>query len=76
MLCPYCGNKMEKGVIQSGNELNWAERRHFFNRAEFHKKSVLLGELDFLRGTAVEAWLCRGCQKVIIDYSETEQPAR
>ena len=73
MRCPYCGFKMEKGVIQSGHELNWSEKKYLFNRAQFHEKSVLLGELDLLRGTCVEAWLCRGCKKVIIDYENLEQ---
>ena len=69
-ICPYCGGEMEKGMIRSGQEISWSDKKYFFNRAMFHKKSVLLGELDFLRGTTVEAWLCRACRKVIIDYDE------
>ena len=72
MKCPYCGFEMEKGMIRSDHEINWSDKKYFFNRAQFHQKSVVLGELNFLRGTMVEAWLCRGCQKVIIDYSKKE----
>lgn len=71
--CPYCGKEMEKGMIRSDHELNWSDKKYFFNRAEFHPKSVLLGKLSFIRGTTVEAWLCRDCKKVIIDYTDTEQ---
>ena len=70
MKCPYCGFEMEKGMIRSDHEINWSDKKYFFNRAQFHPKSVLLGDLHFLRGTEVEAWLCRSCQKVIIDYAE------
>ena len=73
MRCPYCGFKMEKGVIRSDHEINWSDKKYFFNRAQFHPSSVLLAELHFLRGTSVEAWLCRSCKKVIIDYENLEQ---
>ena len=70
--CPYCGRGMEKGMIRSGHELNWSDKKYLFNRAEFHPRSVLLGELDFFRGTSVTAWLCRECKKVIIDYGDSK----
>ncbi|MBP3704857.1 MAG: hypothetical protein J6I98_04900 [Clostridia bacterium] len=60
-------------MIRSDHELNWSDKKYFFNRAAFHPKSVLLGKLSFIRGTTVEAWLCRDCKKVIIDYTDTEQ---
>lgn len=61
---------MEKGMIRSDHEINWTDKKYFFNRAHFHPNAVLLGRLHFFRGTTVEAWLCRSCEKVIIDYSE------
>ena len=71
MLCPYCGKEMEKGLIQSPHEIAWlkGEKRHAFARAELHEDSIVLSELSFLRGSAVEAWLCRDCGKVVIDIA-------
>ncbi|WP_367112945.1 PF20097 family protein [Ruminococcus sp.] len=31
---------------------------------------MILSELSFLKGSAVTAFLCRECKKVIIDYSD------
>ena len=76
MRCPYCGFYMEKGMIRSDHEINWSDKKYFFNRAEFHPKSVLLGELHFFRGTSVTAWLCRSCKKVIIDYAEQKRQGK
>ena len=72
MKCPYCGNEMETGLIQSPQEISWikGEKKHLFGRAELHDGSVVLSELSFLKGSAVTAFLCRECQKVLIDYSD------
>lgn len=71
MNCPYCGKEMEKGLIQSPHGLAWlkGEKRHTFARAELHEGSVVLSELSMLRGSAVEAWLCRDCGKIVIDIA-------
>ena len=72
MKCPYCGREMEKGLIESRHEINWKkrERRSFFGNADFYKGSVVLSELSFIKGSAVVAWLCRECKKVVIDYAD------
>lgn len=72
MKCPYCGADMECGVIQSSHELNWQRKKCFFNRAFLHKEAVCLAEYSYLNGSAAEAWLCRVCRKVIIDYSHKD----
>jgi len=36
----------------------------------FHKGSVVLSELSLLKGSAVKAYLCRACKKVLIDYAD------
>ena len=53
MKCPYCGNEMEQGFIQSPQEISWkkGDKRPFL-----------------VKGSAVTAFLCRDCKKVIIDY--------
>ncbi len=70
MNCPYCHQEMESGVIRSPHELSWQDKKHFFNRAEFHDGSVLLSELSLMKGSAVRAYLCRNCEKIVIDYKD------
>ena len=72
MKCPYCGNEMEQGFIQSPQEISWkkGDKRPLLGRALFHEGSVILSELSFMKGSAVTAFLCRDCKKVIIDYSD------
>lgn len=69
MICPYCGEEMESGLIQSGKEIAWlpVSKRTLVSRAQFFDGSVVLSEYSFLRGSAVTAWFCRGCEKVVID---------
>ena len=71
MKCPYCEKEMEQGFIQSPHEISGkkGDKRPLFDRAQFHEGSVILSELSFMKGSAVTAFLCRDCQKVIIDYS-------
>ena len=72
MICPYCGKEMEEGIIQSPQELSWKKGldRPVIGRAKYHEGSVVLSELSYLKGSAVKAYLCRDCGKVIIDYSD------
>ena len=72
MKCPYCENEMELGFIQSVQEISWkkGEKRPLLNKAKFHEGSVILSELSLINGSAVTAYLCRACKKVIIDYSD------
>ena len=72
MTGPYCNNEMEQVFIQSPHELSWKRgtKRPVLGRAEFHEGSVVLSELSFMKGSAVVAFLCRECKKVIIDYSD------
>ena len=70
MDCPYCGKEMELGVIENRNEINWKSKRHLFGNAQFHEGSVVLSERSMWSGSAVAAWLCRGCEKVVIDFKD------
>lgn len=72
MHCPYCAKEMEKGLIHSPHELNWlkGEKRKLFTRASLHEDSVVLSELSVMKGSAVVAYRCADCEKIIIDYSD------
>lgn len=64
MKCPYCNNEMDKGYIQSRDDLYWTE------------KTRLLSALPPLRGewTSIEnpavCYRCIECKKLVIDYGE------
>ena len=72
MNCPYCGREMELGVIQSPQEISWKKgvKRPLAGRAQFHDGSIVLSELSLMKGSAVKAFLCRTCMKVIIDCAD------
>ncbi len=68
MNCPYCNEDMEMGVIQSPQEISWKYKKHFTGRARFHDGSIILSKLSFVKGSAVKAYCCRKCEKIVIDY--------
>ncbi|MBE6540863.1 MAG: hypothetical protein E7672_00225 [Ruminococcaceae bacterium] len=72
MNCPYCSREMEKGLIQSPNEIAWikGDKRKLFAKADLHPDSVVLSELSLIKGSAVVAYRCISCCKVIIDYGD------
>ena len=72
MTCQYCNNVMEEGIIQSSQELSWKKgiKRPIFGRAGFHEDSIVLSKLSIMKGSAVKAYLCRRCMKVIIDCAD------
>lgn len=69
MKCPYCNKDMEQGVIQSSHVLNWRKKRRLVQRPGKHEGVVRLAPVSFWTGSYVEAWLCRDCSKVVIDYA-------
>lgn len=72
MKCPYCDNVMQKGLIQSPQELSWikGEKRKLLGRASLYKDSVVLSELSMMKGSACIAYNCPNCKKIIIDYAD------
>ena len=72
MQCPYCGKAMEEGVIQSPQELAYlpGRKRPLLGRAQFHDGAVVLSELSMWKGSAVLAFLCRDCEKIVFACAE------
>lgn len=68
MICPYCHNEMELGVIQSPHEISWQKKKSLIGASEFHEGAVVLAEGSFMKGSCVQAHLCRKCKKVVIDF--------
>lgn len=72
MNCPICGNEMERGLIQNSSPLGWikTEKRTAFYNPDLFENSVRLSRLSMLKGSAVVAYNCRQCKKIIIDYGD------
>ncbi|MBP5604649.1 MAG: hypothetical protein J6X60_03790 [Ruminiclostridium sp.] len=70
MNCPYCGSEMEEGLIQSSQAIAWnrGTKRRALRPA--YSDDVTLSELSLIRGSAVVAYNCGYCRKVIIDYAD------
>ncbi|MBR2760588.1 MAG: hypothetical protein IKD66_05390 [Solobacterium sp.] len=67
MKCPFCQNSMEVGVITSSEPLNWLKEPHYINQPQ-EEGEFNLARPSLAGRAAVEAWVCRDCEKVIIDY--------
>lgn len=70
MKCPYCETEMERGVIQSPQELSWKKKRKIIARAKFYEDSIVLSKLSLMKGSAIISHLCRTCERIVIDYKE------
>ena len=74
MVCPYCGEEMETGSIRSRDELFWhpGTKKNFFglgDRGKSYRGAVILSKFNPWKGSRVTAYLCRDCDKVIINCS-------
>lgn len=66
MLCPYCGEEMDKGVVQSGRKIFWTrnKKKMFWVPNSSKGDITIAGEMN---GWTKEANLCKECRKIIID---------
>lgn len=67
MQCPYCGNEMEPGIIASAEPINWLKEKHFVNQPKTENGEFVLAKAGMIKRASLDAWLCRGCRKIIID---------
>ena len=71
--CSNCGSEMKKGYIQSGTRLAWVPKVSKLSiEPSLNKESVLLSNQSRFSINYVDAYLCEGCKKVLIDYSNEE----
>jgi len=64
---------MKKGYIQSGTRLAWVPKVSKLSiEPSLNKESVLLSNQSRFSINYVDAYLCEGCKKVLIDYSNEE----
>lgn len=73
MKCPFCGENMEYGYVQSARKIFFTPQRHalFFEACDEDEQT--LSAHNFTSPTC-EAFRCARCEKIIIDYSSDETP--
>lgn len=67
MNCPYCGNEMELGVIESSEPINWLRKERAINQPNLKNGELSLVKPRLARRAKVDAWLCRSCRRIVID---------
>ena len=81
--CPYCGKKLEKGVLYTNDGLGLLflprlpKFRIFMSLRRLSKTDgcIVLGELYWVRGqeTILPSYVCRDCKAIIHFFDETQQ---
>lgn len=74
MKCPYCNTEMTLGYIQCIDGVYWSEKKRTVSRLPpLNNCSLELATGGGpLSGSAVEAYRCAECKKIVIDYSEID----
>ena len=70
MICPYCGNEMIEGFVQSREQLyfNRGKKARFIASGDLG--SISLSRFNLIKAPAAKANYCKRCRKIIIDLSE------
>lgn len=66
MKCPYCNKEMEYGAVQSARDIFWGEKKHKLFFKPGNEKEFILA--NGWNGCAINAYCCRDCEKIIIDF--------
>ncbi len=70
LLCPFCGLEMEKGLLQGGNILVWVKKKHHLSLLP--REGEVLLDRTYVTNSAVPAWICKKCKKIIMEYEEKQ----
>lgn len=79
MNCPYCEKEMVFGYIQNRDGVYWVKTRRAISTLlppggrSKEVVSLNVGRVGYISGGSAEAWLCRGCKKVVIDYAPKDK---
>lgn len=71
MKCPFCNQEMEVGFLESSHKFYFTSKAHYIlTLPHLRDGDVELSGSFFPRH---EAFICRSCKKIIIDYALDEQ---
>jgi hypothetical protein len=69
--CSKCGGEVKKGYIQAANRIAWVpEVTKASVEPSLNKGAVVLSKQNRFSINYVDAYLCKKCEAVFIDYSD------
>lgn len=70
MKCPFCGNVMTNGIVQSARQIFFTTKAHknWFLPDVATREEIVLSSHNWTGPTCV-AYHCAACKKVVLDYS-------
>ena len=65
MICPYCREEMDKGLVQSSRDIFWSRKKKkmFFMALSSDDIPIASG----FNGAIKESYFCKNCRKITID---------
>ena len=72
MKCAVCGDEMEKGFLQTGQRMTWVKKKHLFSLLP-KEGEVLLGN-NLFTDLIFDAYICKVCKIITIDYNGADAP--
>lgn len=72
--CFKCGGEVEKGYIQSSREVTWVPKlSKLITDPHFIKDSVRVSDVSNFGVFHVDAYICKKCKNIFIDYSDDKK---
>lgn len=70
MKCPYCNEEMKKGYIQCRDGVTWTPKKQLIaSLSSLGNGSIKISNIEPDYSSAVYAFHCEGCKKIIIEYN-------
>ncbi len=75
MKCPYCQKEMRLGYIQCRDGINWTPKKQLIAAFSYlgRGKISLQNGASIITKSAVYAYNCDDCKKIIISYNDEEE---
>lgn len=72
MQCPYCGGKMEEGLIHSARRIIYVTKKIAGGTFALTKPGdIVLSKYNMISPECA-AYRCSVCKKIIVEYSESD----